>query len=206
MKRILIATGIFAIVFFITSHILRHYFIIFTFENYLAIFGFGIVLLGTFIAITQIRVNYNFNRRKAAIDFIFKNIESEIIPKLRSLRSVYAIEFLNLKTGKDLLHYYNNLKDSERQQQFRDLILDIFNFYERMAIAIFKESFDEDICYDDHGFILIQFYNGAVSFIEEFRKKNNEPRIYINMEHLVQRWKQRHQILAKKKLVANRNI
>lgn len=51
-----------------------------------------------------------------------------------------------------------------------------------MSIAILKDVYDEDICYDDNGFNLIQFYRWVKSYIQKIRSDQNEERMFINFE------------------------
>ncbi len=68
----------------------------------------------------------------------------------------------------------------------------ILNFYERMAIGILKEVLDEDICYDDQGFILINFYKWTRSFIDKLKIEHEERRLFVNFEHIATRWTKEH--------------
>lgn len=207
LKKIVLGILVLFLTFFISTKILEHYFI-FELSNYLTLFGFFCVLLGAFLALTQIRINYNFNKRKAALDFIFKNIEIENTPKMRLFLSSYKLLYVDPNTEGyyDVLNYYNTMSVKEDAKNFRILLLDIFNFYERMSIAILKESFDEDICYDDQGFVMTNFYQKTESFIIELRTQYQEPRLYINFEYMSLRWIKRREQSVRQKLITNQQI
>jgi len=50
--------------------------------------------------------------------------------------------------------------------------------------------YDEDICYDDYAFNLIQFYNWTKTYISELQEKH-PPRIFANFLHLAETWNER---------------
>lgn len=208
-KKIIL--GIFVLICsFLFSTILLGHFFHLELANYLTLIGFFGVLLGAFLALTQIRINYNFNRRKAAIDFIIKNIETENNPKLKMFMEEYPHLYADpgMETFIDVNTFYQTLLETDkgRAKIIRKLLLDIFNFYERMSIAILKETYDEDICYDDHGFIMTNFFQKTQSFIETLRTTYDEPRLYINFEHMSIRWFKRRERSKKQKLIDNQRI
>jgi hypothetical protein len=127
---------------------------------------------------------------------------------MRLFLSSYKLLYVEPSTEdySDVLKYYNTLSAKEDAKNFRVLLLDMFTFYQRMSIAILKESFDEDICYDDNGFVMTNFYQKTESFINELRTQYQEPSLFINFKYMSLRWIKRRKRSVRQKLITNQQI
>lgn len=163
----------------------------FSVENLISIVGFISITSSAILLYFQLKVNLSYNQRKAAVDFSHDKIAKELFPLLKDLKS-------HIKKDLTILNKNENIKDLFDSQNFDDqtkktiriLVIDILNFYERMSIGIFKNVYDEDICYDDNGFNMVHFYHWVDSFINELKNKYDD-RIFINFQHLAERWETR---------------
>ncbi|HEX8396394.1 MAG TPA: DUF4760 domain-containing protein [Pyrinomonadaceae bacterium] len=161
-------------------------------ENVLTIFGYYFVLNGTILVFTQIRITLKFNQRKASLDLIFGSAMTTLLSfedQLKTLLNRASLTFVPTEKATEWLATL----EAEQRLQGETAIIFILNFYERMSLGVLKEGFDEDICYDDRGFILTNFYGWTNSYIADLRSKHNEPRLFANVEYLALKWTERIQ-------------
>lgn len=170
----------------------------FTRENIISIIGYYSIFSSAVIIYLQLKVNLSYNKRKAAMDFSYDKVGKELSLLLKGLKVTlgkdYAV-FTKEQTFKDFLS--TDPMDAIEKKKLRESVLDILNFYERMSIGVLKEAYDEDICYDDSGFNLLQFYGWTKGFINELKDKH-DPRIFINFQHLAEHWAKRLELETKK--------
>ena len=161
-------------------------------ENVLTIISFYLVLNGTILVFTQIRLTLKFNQRKAALDFILGTAMTTLLTYEDQLKRLLNKPSLTFTSSEKAKEYLNTL-EPERRVQTEAAIINILSFYERMSIGVLKEGFDEDICYDDRGFMFSNFYGWTSGYIDELRSKHNEPRLYSNAKFLALKWTARMQ-------------
>jgi hypothetical protein len=77
--------------------------------------------------------------------------------------------------------------DHSRASTVRPILLDILNFYERMAIAVRQGTLDSDILYDDKGAQAVSFFRWVWPFIEQVQR-DHEPRAFVNFVALALQW------------------
>jgi uncharacterized protein DUF4760 len=160
----------------------------FTTTNYVTSFGYLFVISSIILVYFQIRINLRYNKRKSATEFIFNKIQTELVPKLFELKNILGLEHPTFESIEPLTELLKkNIYSEETKKQLKDIIKYILNFYERMAICIHKEVFDDDICYDDTGFILIQFYHFTKSYVTDLQHAV-EGRAYVNFMDMANRW------------------
>ena len=159
-------------------------------ENILTILGFYFVFNGTILVFTQIQITLRFNQRKASLDFIFGGVTSTLLPYEQELKKALKKPSLTFEAG-EKAHVWLNSLTADEQLENKTIIINILNFYERMSLGILKEGYDEDICYDDRGFMLTNFYRWVEDYVLELRTKHNEPRLFANVEFLAVIWSNR---------------
>lgn len=144
-------------------------------SNYLTIVSFLFLAISAILLYFQIRTGLSFNKRKAAFDFITINIPNELIPLYREL-----IQIINIETVSEMFasHTIKEILESktytdEQKRKFKKTTLSILNFYERMAIGIYKQVLENDICYDDIGNNIIKFYPWIKHFIDNLQTAHN---------------------------------
>ena len=162
-------------------------------ETVLTNLSLYLVFAGAVIAYYQTQIRLNQKKRKAATDFIFEEVTQVLQPLEEELKEMLDKDFLVFCEDEDyeMLLERDDLSDQEKQR-VKELVGKILNFYERMAIGIFKGALDEDICYDDKGFLMISFYDWTANHIKTIRK-NIEDRAYANGVGLAQKWSERYQ-------------
>jgi hypothetical protein len=139
----------------------------------------------------QIRINLGYNRRKAATEFIFGEVIQTLGPLEAQLLERLKKPNLHFSDGENLMAVVAGIENEEEKRSFQRLILDVFNFYERMAISILKGSLDEDICYDDRGFVLLNLHGWGESYISHLQSEVDR-RAYTNLSILASRWQVRY--------------
>ena len=152
----------------------------------------------TLLVFFQIKTNLIYNKSKAATDFMFGEITSVLFPKEIELIQLLEKEHLSFD---DREHFTEWLKDNnidnEKKYRVKRIVKEILNFYERMAISIFKGILDEDMCYDDKGRLMMDFYKWTAAYVRELQA-SVDSRAWANVVALNARWEQRYQIHSNK--------
>ena len=217
LKSVLYTVAI-VIVLILSMHFLPNFFVI-DIGNYLTIVSFLFLAVGSILLYFQIRTNLSFNKRKAAFDFITTNIPNELIPLYRELTATIQAAtvsqlFTNYKV-KTILE--GNTYSDEQKAKFAKTLLAILNFYERMAIGIYKQVLENDIVYDDIGNNAIQLYPWVRQYVESLQSIHDEERLFVNFETLANQWTKVHAErktqnnlynlrLKKRQTIVNKNI
>lgn len=147
----------------------------------------------TLLVFFQIKTNLTYNKCKAATDFMFGEITAILFPKEIELIHLLDKEHLSFDEKE---HFTDWLKDNnidkEKKLRVKMIVKEILNFYERMAISIFKGILDEDMCYDDKGRLMMDFYKWSAPYVRELQA-SVDSRAWANVDALNARWKQRYQ-------------
>jgi hypothetical protein len=198
MKKLIFIPSILLLVFAVAIYFLTP-FLGLSKENIITISGFYFVLLGSLMVYFQLRINLNFNKRREAINFSFGPIVKDLQPMEYGLKNLLKKKFFVFGENEQLMDFLaqKDLKKSELKR-IRSTVAQILNFYERMAVAIFKGALDEDICYDDKGFLMISFYRWTRTHILAVRGEIHDVRIWINFEAIARKWEKRYAKSAKK--------
>jgi len=204
MKRVLVFIVSATLILLLTIYIVS-YMITFSVQEYLSAIGFIFITASIILVYFQIRITLRYNKRKSAVEFMYNNVQNNLYPQIKDLKTQVAVllvkqldEEFNL-WNTPLLEILNkkNINDDDKAK-IRVSVIDILNFYERMSIAILKDTFDEDICYDDTGYILLKFYDWSESFIDTLQSKYKEERLFINFQNIADSWRKRHQMTKNK--------
>lgn len=181
---------ILSLIIFIASVIYLSHNYILELGNILTITSFLFLTVSAILLYFQIRTGLSFNKRKAAFDFIMKDISKDLIalfkelsqitrvPRVQTLYKTYAIK--DILDGKVLI--------SEELPEFETKVIAILNFYERMAIGIYTGVLDNSICYDDTGFNLIKFFEWVEPYIKILQGEYKEERLFANFLDLYENW------------------
>lgn len=162
-------------------------------ENYIAIGGFYFTGCAIFLAFSQLRINLRFNQKKAASDLVFNTIPRDLVPSLRRIvKQAGGKSFLDVMRGPSYLEFSRQARRSKRiSEEVRAAVHDVINFYERMGFCIFSGALDEDICYDDSGFLLVEFHRWVRSYVDETQEGPGGARIFSNFVFLADQWGKR---------------
>lgn len=175
-------------------------------------FGFAkdnaIAILGYF----SLDVNLKYNKRKAAMDFLYERMEKEILPVYNELKSLIHKDFFLESSGKSFQEYLEHEHDENKKGKAIELADKMLVFYERLALGILKETYDQDICFDDSAFEIIHFYDWTKTCLRSFQERYNKRR-FVNYSHLAEVWRKRYEIQEKRlekktknETVANKKI
>lgn len=159
-------------------------------SNYLTIVGFFFLAVSALLLYFQIRTGLSLNSRKAAFDFSITIIPSELVPLFAKLIDLTGAETVSkmLAQQKVLELTAGANTAEEKQKAISKTIIAILNFYERMAIGIYKQVLDNDICYDDIGNNVVAFYPWVRPFIDSLQRLHEEERLFVNFEALALHW------------------
>lgn len=160
--------------------------------DYISITGYYFTASAILLAFFQLRINLRYNQRKAAADFVFSLVPQELIPNLRRVVGlVGGATFLDVMRGRSYQEILEgNGLSSRKLKELRQAVHDILNFYERMAITIFSGALDDEICYDDSGFMMVQFHDWVGSYVRKIQEEEGVggDRLFSNFTALAAHW------------------
>lgn len=183
-------------------------------DNAIAILGYFSIFSSAVLLYFSLDVNLKYNKRKAAMDFLNERMKNEVLPVYNELKGLVQKDFFLETSGKSFQQYIDQEEDDEKKGKAKDLTDQMLLFYERLALGILKETYDEDICYDDLGFEMIHFYDWTKSYLRSFQERYN-PRSFVNFSHQAEEWRKRYEKQKarierrrkdKKETVANKKI
>lgn len=100
------------------------------------------------------------------------------------------------KNGRAVLAHFKTEPTIEKQLQYLENnamhlanIIDVFNTFEAMEIAIAKKVVDEDTVKQFFRGVVINYWHLTEAVIKSRRADKNNPRLYCEFEKLYQRWK-----------------
>lgn len=207
------------IIFTALMHFLSSYFIFDT-GNYLTIISFLFLAISAILVYFQIRTNLSFNKRKAAFDFSIDTIPKELLPLFKELYAVLkvgGVSEIYTKYSKIMAIFEDQAFSKEEKVAFRKTVIAILNFYERMAIGLYKQVLDNDICYDNIGNNLIEFHAWVKPFVDNLQATHHEERLFVNFQAVALIWtefyikmKNKNERLAdmikRKQTIINKNL
>lgn len=157
-------------------------------DQMLTIVGDYFVFCGALLVLFQINLSLAFERRKEAAEFLFHVAEEKLVPKASELKELLEKPYLLFGPGEDLQRLLaGGDRTTAEKERLGALVLELLNFYERMAIGIFKHVYDEDMCYDDQGLIAVSFWKWSRAHIADLQSRTN-PRAFVNFAKLAERW------------------
>jgi len=156
----------------------------------------------------QLVITLNYNKRKAAVDYIQGKVTELLQVKYTELKLLLNKELLVFGENEKLLDTLNNTNDftTEQKLQIKKKAVEILNFYEIWAISIYQGVMDNTVCYDYQSFILDNYYNWTHSFLTSVRKDLDNERLFDTFELLALDWKLRTQNLKHKDKTALRAL
>lgn len=183
-------------------------------DNTIALRGYFSIFSSAFLLYFSLDVNLKYNKRKAAMDFLLDRAQKEMMPLYNELKGIINKDFFLESSGKSFNEYLEQEIYSDKKNKAMELADQMLAFYERMALGILKEVYDQDICFDDSDFTMIHFYDWTKTYLQTLQENYNR-RSFINFSHLAEKWRKRFEeqqkILEKKnnindQTVANKKI
>ncbi len=132
----------------------------------------------------QLKSNHDWNRRQLSQDLLFKIGTGDIVKIREKLKKEFKAN-LNSKTEK-----YDDIAKSLTQDKKEDLditLISLFNYFETIAIGIKNYTLDDEICYQYLGFILVNSWKWALTFIKD-KQDHVDATIWIDFNKLATKW------------------
>lgn len=131
----------------------------------------------------QVRSQHEWNRREVGLQYTF-----ERDPMLREVRNKLEDVFhlRDRKSGEISLD-----EILEIQKSYPNIITDlliVLGRYEIMAVGIKHRVCDEEICKDMLRGAVIRYYRYFSQYIEDLRKKYENPHLYENFAYYARKW------------------
>lgn len=152
----------------------------------------GVIIAGVsaYIANKAITANKNISKKSKTADFLFSSRADEHYLKgLSALKERHASEF-NFRC---LVHEDKNDKRNDEQKK-SDMdcykkILYLLNFYERVAVSIKNNIYDEVMVKEVSYSTVLSTYAKAAHLIEAIRELEGKKTCYQEFEWLYNKWK-----------------
>jgi hypothetical protein len=161
-------------------------------DNTMALIGYFSIFSSAFLVYFSLDINLKYNKRKAAMDFLHDRAKNEMMPVYNELKGIIHKDFFIESSGKSFQEYLEQEQDKAKKGKAIELADQLLAFYERMALGIFKEVYDKDICFDDSAFSMIHFYDWTKTYLETLQH-NYDKRTYVNFSHLAEKWRERYE-------------
>lgn len=149
--------------------------------------GFILLLASATLLYFQIKSGVFFERRRTTHDFIYGPVITILLPLEKELKRLLGRPTLIFQAGTTVGH----MKDQPSVKEIQVVLIDILNFYERMAIALRRSVLDEDMLYDDKGAVFLSFYDWVHPFIVDLQKQY-DVRAYANVSAIALQWRKRY--------------
>lgn len=173
-------------------------------DNTIALLGYFSIFSSAFLLYFSLDVNLKYNKRRSAMDFLFDRVKKELLPLYIELKEIVNKDFFIESSGRSFKEYLDQEKDDDKKKKAQELANEMLAFYERMALGILKEVYDQDICFDDSAFNMIHFYDWTKTYLEMLQK-NYDERSLVNFSHLAKKWHTRYE-KQKKDIQKKNNI
>jgi hypothetical protein len=140
-----------------------------------------------FLSVTSVlaflswKTQRHLTRAKHTMDFQVSFSDSETMKKA-------AKTFHNLlckMTTEELIQ----LASTRRPTKQHDRVIQILNAWERVAVALKHDVYDEEMLYDIYGTFLLKLCSTLSPFINARQAEN--PKVFVNLKWLAMRWKVR---------------
>lgn len=149
--------------------------------------GFLFLLASAMLLYFQIKSGLGFDRRKATHDFIYGPIAETLLPLEKELKRLINLPTLIFDKGTTIDVAWG----SQEFHELHMLLLDILNFYERMAISMRRNVLDEDMLYDDKGAVFLSLYIWVSPLIKDLQTRY-DMRAFANVCAIAAQWRERY--------------
>jgi len=129
--------------------------------------GYLLVVASLILLYFQTLSGITSARRRATHDFIHGPVALVLEPREKQLRDLLNRPVLLFQPNEVL-----ELSELERDSGLRPLILDILNFYERIAISIRIGVLDGDLLYDDKGLQALPSIDGLDRSYSRYKRNS----------------------------------
>jgi hypothetical protein len=157
----------------------------------LVLVGYALALPGISLVYYQLKSGVLMARRAKTVDLVLGPLKEHLLPAQLKLKAMLGREHLAFSPKETIDEALDGMP-TEEQLKLRALVLEILNFYERVAIGISTHTLDDEILYDDQGLLAIRFHSWATPFIDELQKTVNT-RVFADFVMIAYRWQQRYE-------------
>ncbi len=140
---------------------------------------FILLSISAFVALLSFRSQRHLSRSKNTIDFQNDFHSSDL---LKRAAKIYRKKISRMTTG-DLVCLAMN--DAPKAEAFA--VREILNTWERVAVAVRYDVYDEELLYKLYATFLIKSWTELSPYVKE--KQKNNPRVFVQLEWLALRWK-----------------
>ncbi len=145
------------------------------------------IFLTLLVTAHQISRQNETEKRKSAADFIARMVtDGEYHKAVSTLNSMFLERRLNDREYLRRLAAGSNI--TERERSDREILRYLLNYYEVLAISVFRRALDEEVVYDYARGIVRANHDRMKLFIVQVREHSNNPEIAGNFERLAHRW------------------
>lgn len=159
--------------------------------NWADISTLAVLSLGLIVAFFQIRNHRDIEKKKAALDVIFKQeCDDKLLEGMKFIRELHRSNNDNIAT---YAYDSNGLSDeaAEERKQGAHKITYVLNSLEYLATGVLRNIYCEDVLKDAKFSILVKVFDEAKPFIEQVRTRPKSEMTFQEFEILVKRWKKK---------------
>jgi Domain of unknown function (DUF4760) len=157
-----------------------------------ALFVAALTVASILFTAENIRAGTQERRAASAAAFISRFNDPEFFGQLLIWRRVFrAIQKMKPERIAEYIEqaeYPESASSAEEQDDRRLIAIQIFNFFEEMAGAIYEEQADERVLLHYFDTILLPYYSATEPWIK-LQQQGDSSRVYIRVEQLVRRWR-----------------
>ena len=151
--------------------------------------GLVVTAVSAWVALTELRQNQNWNRRKASEETLSKLVLGEFPESLDQLVSKFKWDPIA-----DSKSYDEIIKGLNEDEQFElnRLLRRLLRILETLFIHVKHGILSEEICYDYLASIVPNLYQECGQFIENERHRRGDQRVFENFSRYANIWMKRN--------------
>lgn len=156
------------------------------------IFGLMSLVLSTLsgVAVLYLALQVDFIRR------IYLR-ESKAHQMQRTIEAVQLPASVNKIMGEVLHRYFRGDQEDFDSPEMSVDIHSALSALETLATGILADVYDEEIAYSQLGYSVPAFYEAIQRFIYQSRESYTSANLYVQLEHLARRWKEKERFSSR---------
>ena len=151
--------------------------------------GLIVTAVSAWVALTELRQNQNWNRRKASEETLSKLVLGEFPESLDQLVSRFKWDpIADSKNYDEIIRGFNE----DQQFELNRLLRRLLRILETLFIHVKHGILSEEICYDYLASIVTNLYQKCGQFIENERHARGDERVFENFSRYAHIWMKRN--------------
>ena len=148
-----------------------------------------IFLVTAIIAFYTLARSERMARKRATIDLVLAENQHD---KFRDIKEKFGMMRLNGENFTALAMPCTSIEEeaTKLHADKKETVIAILNQYEFIASAIFEDALDEDLYKRMKKGVVIRDWDTLKPFVMEIRSRNKRPKIFYEIEKLVDRWQE----------------